>query len=115
MLATVNGMFGLVVRFELVQGREDAFDTLVAETVEKIRSSEPGTLIYISHEQESEPRIRIFYELYHDAAAFEAHEQMPHVRRFLMERRAHLASDPLVWRVSPNGGLLREELVEDGA
>jgi quinol monooxygenase YgiN len=35
---------------------------------------------------EGEPRQRIFYELYRNRAAFEAHEQSPHTRRFLAER-----------------------------
>jgi len=32
----------------------------------------------------------LFYELYRDQAAFDAHEQQPHVRRFLAEREQHL-------------------------
>lgn len=82
--------FGLVVRFTLRPGAEPAFDALVAETAAGIRAEEPGTLLYACHAVPGQPRQRIFYELYRDRAAFEAHEQTPHTRRFLAERGALL-------------------------
>ena len=51
---------------------------------------EPGTLVYACHTVQDQPRQRIFYELYRDRAAFEAHEQTAHTRRFLAERSALL-------------------------
>ncbi|KWX01989.1 antibiotic biosynthesis monooxygenase [Carbonactinospora thermoautotrophica] len=84
--------FGLVVRFTCKdQASAEAFDRLVAQTVEKIRAHEPGTLIYAVHEVEGQPLQRIFYELYRDRAAFEAHEAQPYVKRFLAEREQYLA------------------------
>jgi quinol monooxygenase YgiN len=78
--------FALVVRFILRLGREQEFDDLVARTVAAIEQHEPGTVLYVSHQVHDEPRTRIFYELYRDPAAFEAHESQPHVRHFLAER-----------------------------
>jgi quinol monooxygenase YgiN len=104
----VAGSYGLVVRFEVLDGHEPVFDALVAETVAQIRSSEAGTLVYLTHREATSGGVRVFYELYRDVAAFEAHESMPHVRRFLAERSGHLRSDPLVWRVSEVDGLIRE-------
>ena len=78
--------FALVVRFTVRPGAEEQFDQLVADTAEGIRASEPGTLVYACHHVDGEPRQRIFYELYRDRAAFDAHEQSPHTRRFLAER-----------------------------
>jgi len=83
-------LFGLVVRFTLNPGSEAAFDELTAETVTEIQRHEPGTLLYLCHTVEGAPSERIFYELYRDRAAFGAHEQQPHVRRFLAERTQHL-------------------------
>ncbi|GAA3724614.1 putative quinol monooxygenase [Salinactinospora qingdaonensis] len=86
-------MFGLVVRFTLADEQSAAgFDALVGETLPKIRESEPGTLIYAVHHVEGKPLERIFYELYRDRDAFQAHEEQPHVKRFLEERGAFLAS-----------------------
>ena len=84
--------FGLVVRFVLRDGEADAFDALVSATLEGIRAHEPGTLIYASHRADREPAQRIFYELYRDRAAFEAHEDQPHVRHFLATRDQHVES-----------------------
>jgi quinol monooxygenase YgiN len=86
-------MFGLMVRFTCTDEQSaDAFDRLVAETIEKIRTEEPGTLVYTSHRVDGAPLQRIFYELYCDRAAFDAHEEQAHTRRFLAAREELLAS-----------------------
>ncbi|MBO0701464.1 MAG: antibiotic biosynthesis monooxygenase [Candidatus Dormibacteraeota bacterium] len=84
-------MFGLVVRFDLKPGAAGAFDQLVAQTVAQIHRREPGTVIYACHTVEGEPLARVFYELYEDRDAFDAHEAQDHVRRFLAERKQYLA------------------------
>jgi quinol monooxygenase YgiN len=84
--------FALVVRFTVRPGREADFDQLVAETGEGIRAAEPGTLVYACHTVDGAPRERMFYELYANKAAFEAHEQTTHTRRFLTQREALLES-----------------------
>jgi quinol monooxygenase YgiN len=84
-------MFGLVVRFFCKDEAAAAgFDRLASETAPGIKELEPGTLIYVSHAVTGEPLQRIFYELYADQAAFEAHEQQPHTRRFLELREQYL-------------------------
>jgi quinol monooxygenase YgiN len=75
-----------------------AFDALVQRTVESIRTMEPGTLVYATHACSDDPRQRIFYELYRDRAAFEAHEQYAHVRTFLADRLAHVESVEVQFR-----------------
>jgi quinol monooxygenase YgiN len=77
---------GLVVRFTVRPGAEAEFDALVAETAADIRAHEPGTLMYACHTVQDRPRQRIFYELYRDRAAFQAHESTEHTRRFLASR-----------------------------
>ena len=88
----MSANFGLVVRFHLTPGAAEGFDRLVAETVPEIAKHEPGTLIYTVHEVDGQPGQRVFYELYADRAAFDAHEQQPHTLRFLAERGQYLAS-----------------------
>jgi quinol monooxygenase YgiN len=86
-------MIGLCVRFTCKdQASAKAYDQLVGETVEGIKAYEPGTLVYAVHEVQGQPLQRIFYELYQDQAAFEAHEAAPHTRRYLDERGQYLAS-----------------------
>jgi quinol monooxygenase YgiN len=86
-------MYGLCVRFTCKdEASAEAYDRLVAETVEAIKANEPGTLVYASHLVYGQPLQRIFYELYRDKAALEAHEAAPHTRRYLAERDRYLAS-----------------------
>lgn len=91
-------MFGLVVRFTCKdEDSASAFDRLVAETIGKIETEEPGTLVYAVHRVDGQPLQRIFYELYRDRAAFDAHEEQEHVRRFLGAREELLASVEVDW------------------
>lgn len=70
----------MVVRFE-IRDEEAArkFDALTAAAVMAIKEREPGTVVYATHAVQGEPLARVFYELYADEAAFQAHEQAQHV------------------------------------
>ena len=86
-------MLALSVRFTCKdEASAAAYDELVAATVAAIRANEPGTLIYAVHRVDGAPLQRIFYELYTDQAAFEAHEAAPHIRRYLAAREEFLVS-----------------------
>jgi quinol monooxygenase YgiN len=90
-------VFGLVVHFTCADEAAAAgFDQLATETVELIRRHEPGTLVYAVHRIEGHPRVRVFYELYRDRAAFDEHERQAHTRRFLISRNQYLAGEPTV-------------------
>lgn len=97
-------MFGLCARFTCKdQAAAEAYDRLVAETIDAIRQHEPGTIVYAAHNVEGEPLVRVFYELYRDRAAFEAHEAAPHTRRYLAERDRYLAATEVEW-LTPQAG-----------
>ncbi|MEU2462524.1 putative quinol monooxygenase [Streptomyces sp. NPDC012473] len=84
--------FALTVRFALRDASAaQQFDELLAVTIGGIRA-EPGTLAYIVHTPVGEPLVRVFYELYTDRGAFEAHEEQAHTKRFLAAREALLTS-----------------------
>ena len=59
--------------------------------------------MYASHLVEGQPLQRIFYELYRDRAAFEAHEGSPAARRYLAERDKYLASTEVDWLTLQTG------------
>ncbi|MEV7471645.1 antibiotic biosynthesis monooxygenase [Streptomyces kronopolitis] len=84
--------FALTVRFSLRDSEAaQQFDALVARTAEGIRT-EPGTLVYVVHTPVDEPLVRVFYELYADRDAFQAHEEQAHTRHFLKAREEFLTS-----------------------
>jgi quinol monooxygenase YgiN len=89
-------VFGLVVRFDVVPGKEEAFDRLTSQTLAHIQQREPGTLIYACHDVSTAANSRIFYELYRDEAAFEDHERQDHIQHFLAEREQYLSAPPRV-------------------
>ena len=85
-------MFGLVVRFDLVdEVAAGAFDELTARTGVKIREEEPGTLLYVVNTVADSPLSRVFYEVYRDESAFNDHEATAHVKAFLEEREQYIA------------------------
>jgi quinol monooxygenase YgiN len=93
-----RSMFGLCVRFTCKdETSAEAYDRLVAETIEAINAHEPGTIVYASHLVDGQPLQRIFYELYRDEDAFHAHEAAPHTRRYLDERDQYLAGTEVDW------------------
>ncbi|WP_187413059.1 putative quinol monooxygenase [Streptomyces sp. WAC01526] len=80
--------YALVVRFTLRDtSAARQFDALVGRTIEGIRA-EAGTVVYAVHTPVDEPLVRVFYELYADRAAFQAHEEQAHTRHFLTAREA---------------------------
>jgi quinol monooxygenase YgiN len=84
-------MFALVVRFDCRdQAAVSRFDELTAEVIQQITEREPGTLVYATHSVEGAPLARIFYEVYRDRDAFQAHEAADHVQLF------HARKDPLL-------------------
>lgn len=84
--------YALTVRFTLRDAAAaQQFDDLVARTAEGIRT-EAGTLVYAVHVPVDEPLVRVFYELYADRDAFQAHEEQAHTKRFLAARDEFLIS-----------------------
>jgi quinol monooxygenase YgiN len=84
-------MFALVVRFDLRSDSVEAFDQLVVDTTSKIRSEEPGTVLYLCHAVQGAPNSRVFYELYRDQEAFQAHEVAKHITDFHAQRKPLMA------------------------
>lgn len=110
-MSTSDGAhFALAVRFELIAEASADFDELVEATLAEIRAKEPGTIAYLIHRSPDDSLSRIFYEAYRDRVAFEEHERQPHVRKFLAERGQYLMSEPVVWWLTPAGGVCRELL-----
>jgi quinol monooxygenase YgiN len=72
----------------LLDDKAAEFDRLAERAADGVRTAEPETLVYVIHVVPKAPMQRIIYEIYRDRAAFESHEQQPHIQRFVADRRS---------------------------
>src|SRR5947209_9576645 len=80
--------YGRIQIFTLLDDRAAEFDRLAEEAAELVSAGEPDTLVYVIHLVPNAPMQRIFYEVYRDRAAFDAHESQPYMQRFVAGRRS---------------------------
>nr|WP_240942491.1 antibiotic biosynthesis monooxygenase [Planosporangium thailandense] len=92
----------MVVRFDIRDEQAaEQFDALAAEAVAQIAAKEPGTLVYATHTVEGEPLARVFYEVYADRDAFQAHEDADHVKEFHARKNPLLVGEHRVEFLTP--------------
>lgn len=110
MRCDTEGVFALVVRFDLIDAEAAAgFDALLAEALPLITEREPGTLVYATHAVEDEPLARVFYEVYAERAAHAAHESTPHTSTFLTRLSRYVAHSRVEFLTSPVGKSVPEQ------
>ena len=80
--------YGRLTIFTLLDDKAGEFDRLAKRAAEGVRTVEPDTLVYVIHVVPKAPMQRIIYEIYRDRAAYESHEQQPHIQRFIADRRS---------------------------
>lgn len=103
-------MIGIVVRFDVRdQDAAAEFDRLTAVVVERIADREPGTLVYATHGVQGDALARVFYEVYADDAALQAHEDAAHVKEFHAAKEPLLARPPRVELVEPGPAMLSRD------
>jgi quinol monooxygenase YgiN len=78
--------YGRLSIYTLNEGKAREFDRLAEIAAEGVRAAEPDTLVYVIHVVPRAPMQRIIYEIYRDRAAFLAHEQQPHIKKFAADR-----------------------------
>ncbi len=75
-------MVALIVNFTVRAGDEEKTKGYMRIMEEHTRR-EPGCRQYIGHQSAEDPRRFLFYELYDDQAALDAHRVSPHYERFV--------------------------------
>ena len=73
------GVLTVVAKIRAAKGKGDALAALLAEQAAVVLKAEPGCLVYRPHRSTTDPDSFIFYEMYADDAAFDAHRQAPHL------------------------------------
>jgi len=82
----MSGVLTVVAKIRAAKGKGDALAALLTEQACVVRKAEPGCLVYRPHRSTSDPDLFVFYEMYEDEAAFDAHRQAPHLAVY-RERR----------------------------
>jgi quinol monooxygenase YgiN len=76
----------VVARLRATKGNGDALAALLAEQVGAVRATEPGCLAYRLLRSAKDPDSFLFYEIYADAAALDAHRASPHLAAYRKRR-----------------------------
>ena len=76
----------VVARIRAAKGKADALAALLADQAAEVRKAEPGCLVYRLHRSTNDPDLFLFYEMYVDDAAFEAHRKAPHLAAYRQRR-----------------------------
>jgi quinol monooxygenase YgiN len=75
--------FALVVRLKIKADSIDKFMSAVKVNGKAARETEPGCRTFDILHDPQDPTSAMLYEVYDDAAAFEAHQQTPHFKKYL--------------------------------
>ena len=103
-------MFSLVVQMQVRPGRREEFLAGIAANAEASVRDEPGCLRFDVSAVDGDQDRFLLYELYTDAAAFEAHKRAPHFAQW----RA-IAAEVLAGQVNTPGSLLVSHTAEVAA
>jgi len=76
----------VVARLRAAKGKGDALEALLVEQAGAVRAAEPGCLAYRVHRSTTDPELFLFYEMYVDDAAFEAHRNAAHLAAYRRQR-----------------------------
>jgi len=79
-----DARLAFTVTWEVRAGEADAAADIVARFAPEARK-EPGLELLMVHRRADNPGHFLFYEVFKDAAAFEAHQETPHFRTMIME------------------------------
>ncbi|MDP4026302.1 putative quinol monooxygenase [Methylobacterium sp. NEAU 140] len=74
--------FVVIAEFQVRPGALDAFLVLAHDDARASVADEPGCRAFDVAVEESDPLAVVFYEVYDDRAAFDAHLATPHLARF---------------------------------
>jgi quinol monooxygenase YgiN len=78
----ITGRLAVTALWEARDGEADAVADILARFAPQARQ-EPGTQLFQVHRSLENPSQFLFYEVFDDAAAYEAHQQTPHFKALI--------------------------------
>ena len=91
MLTQNASRMAFTVEWEVHEGKADTAADIIARFLPEARK-EPGVELLMVNRSTANPLHFLFYEVFRDAAAFEAHQQTPHFRKMIVEEALPLLS-----------------------
>ena len=79
----INGGLAVTAMWEARDSEAEAVADILARFAPQARQ-EPGVKLFLVHRAVENPAQFLFYELFEDAAAFEAHQQTPHFKTLIV-------------------------------
>jgi quinol monooxygenase YgiN len=80
-----EGKVAFTVTWEVRDGEAAAAADIIARFLPEARK-EPGVELLMVNQSSANPAQFLFYEVFTDAASFEAHQQTPHFKTLIMEQ-----------------------------
>ena len=81
---TTSGKLAFTVTWEARDGEARAAAEIIARFAPEARK-EPGLELLMVNQSASDPRQFLFYEVFTDEAAFQAHQETPHFKTMILE------------------------------
>ena len=79
----ITGRLAVTALWEARDGEADTIADILARFAPQARQ-EPGTQVFMVHRSLENPLHFLFYEVFDDAAAYEAHQQTPHFKALIV-------------------------------
>jgi quinol monooxygenase YgiN len=79
----ITGGLAVTALWEARDGEADAVADILARFAPQARK-DPGTKLFLVHRAVTNPAQFLFYELFEDEAAFEAHQQTAHFKALIV-------------------------------
>jgi quinol monooxygenase YgiN len=72
----------VIAKLKVQPGKDAEFEAAAKQMIATVKESEPTTLTYILHKNTKDPTEFVYYEVYQDQAALDAHGKTDHMKAF---------------------------------
>lgn len=72
----------VIAKLKVQPGKDADFEAAARQMIATVKESEAGTLAYILHKNTKDPTEFVYYEVYQDQAALDAHGKTDHMKAF---------------------------------
>ncbi|MCH7958957.1 MAG: antibiotic biosynthesis monooxygenase [Candidatus Hydrogenedentes bacterium] len=74
-----SAVISQIVKFKINMDNEEGAIKALQDLAKGVEETEPGVLVYIAHRSKADPSEVVFFEVYADEAAVQAHQGTPHM------------------------------------